>query len=461
MSTVEVKVEHPSSTVAHEHVDLNAVGINPQDVKELQKKTRCSKEDVLNELNETFKDHKPLAKEQFFKSFQEHFDLKIDTDRPLLQRIFELADRDKSGTIDFDEYCTVIALLFAESSEEKLRFIFNAMDSNGDGLISREELTSSVTTLWNNELCRHLFDFAIDERRIEGISVFVESFMKEADLNKDGFISFDEYVQLARKKLAPTRHEMKIMPNQTGGHVGNFRKLPGGKIMKATNKIEFDFYAKLNTDYPYLVDYAPTYYGPDRTDDRLWIIIQDLTFNMRKPCVMDVKMGTCSAGEDADAEKRESMVKKDLESTTTQMGIRITGMKVYNNMTQAYTQRTKSWGRDVTEATFTSSLAQYFDNGDRFRHDIVTALQKKLKTFRDWMDTQHNLRFYSSSLLFVYDAAATNLSDEPTEGVVYWSMIDFAHVFPIKDGGKDDGYIVGMRNLMSQFETIQQNSHKL
>lgn len=30
-------------------------------------------------------------------------------------------------------------------------------------------------------------------------------------------------------------------------------------------------------------------------------------------------------------------------------------------------------------------------------------------------------------------------------------MIDFAHVFPIEDGGKDDGYIFGLKHMIELF----------
>ena len=51
---------------------------------------------------------------------------------------------------------------------------------------------------------------------------------------------------------------------------------------------------------------------------------------------MDIKMGKTSAGEDASPEKREQMLKKDVKSTTSSLGLRITGMKVRSTNSSAY-----------------------------------------------------------------------------------------------------------------------------
>lgn len=58
------------------------------------------------------------------------------------------------------------------------------------------------------------------------------------------------------------------------------------------------------------------------------------------------------------------------------------------------------------------------------------------------------LRFYSSSLLFVYEGLLCipiiyklGNPNVPFKSTV--KMIDFAHVFPITDGGTDEGYYKG------------------
>lgn len=62
-----------------------------------------------------------------------------------------------------------------------------------------------------------------------------------------------------------------------------------------------------------------------------------------------------------------------------------------------------------------------------------------------------NFRFYSSSLLFIYDGK----QDPDSQPEVRLKMIDFAHVHPIQDNRKDEGYIFGLKNLIEQLEKVK------
>jgi len=304
--------------------------------------------------------------------------------------------------------------------------------------------------LWENAVCAELFDFAIDEKRIAGLDVFVEEFFKEADTNKDGVISLDEFRVVASKYAKVVAdHKLKILAFQTGGHVGSFAKVDEGKIKKKVSKVEYDFYKSVSEKYPELIPFIPKFYGTLEEEGKCWVVMEDLTAGMSKPCVMDIKMGTTSAGEDADPVKRAEMEKKDNESTTVALGMRITGMKVYKADKGEFQQFSKSWGRKVTPETMKDALATYFSDGIKLRKDILRLFFEKLEPINKWFENQFKLRFYSSSLLFVYEG------DTSREPVVKLRMIDFAHVFPINDGGKDDGYLCGLKNLKKYLHELE------
>jgi hypothetical protein len=57
--------------------------------------------------------------------------------------------------------------------------------------------------------------------------------------------------------------------------------------------------------------------------------MEDLTAPFKKPCIMDIKMGVSSVGEDATPEKKANMRKKDEATTSVSLGIRICGLRVY------------------------------------------------------------------------------------------------------------------------------------
>jgi len=94
------------------------------------------------------------------------------------------------------------------------------------------------------------------------------------------------------------------------------------------------------------------------------------------------------------------------------------------------------------------SIGLFFNNGESIRKDVIKAFLPKLKQVEQWFKSQKHLRFYSSSLLFIYEGSST----EPVKVDV--RMIDFAHVHEIHDGGKDDGYITGLTNLIKAFEQL-------
>jgi len=383
-----------------------------------------------------------LSLEQFSSNMKQMYNLNSKTDAILLKQLFHLFDADKNGVIDFQEWQTALGIIHAESSEARIRFIFNLFDLNDDGFISKEEFESIVTSLWTNPLIRQMFDFAIDERKVEGLEVFVSHFFLEADQDKDGLLSFAEWKDAASKYTHKvTDHKLQVLPNQTGGHVDAFRKLDDGKIMKAVSKLEYQFYKTL-PEHPYLHPYVPAFFGTQELNNKNWVIMEDMTRQMKHCCVMDVKMGTTSVGEDATPEKAAVMRSKDVDSTTVTLGLRITGMKVWKEDKNDFVQYTKSWGRKVTAETVTSSLREFFFNGKTFRKDVRDAAVTRLTEILQFIDTQPRFRFYSSSLLFVYDG---EVNSQPNLVI---KMIDSAHVFPIRDGGKDDGYILGMKNLL-------------
>lgn len=83
-----------------------------------------------------------------------------------------------SGTIEFNEFLMMMSRKMKEAdSEEELREAFRVFDRDGDGFISREELS-----LVMNNLGEKLSD---DD---------VEDMIREADLDGDGKINYQEFV---------------------------------------------------------------------------------------------------------------------------------------------------------------------------------------------------------------------------------------------------------------------------
>eukprot|EP01053_Blabericola_migrator_P013431 Blabericola_migrator_1__13430@NODE_963_length_5889_cov_140_567846_g668_i0_p1_GENE_NODE_963_length_5889_cov_140_567846_g668_i0NODE_963_length_5889_cov_140_567846_g668_i0_p1_ORF_typecomplete_len1075_score132_77Pkinase/PF00069_25/1_2e16EFhand_1/PF00036_32/3_3e06EFhand_1/PF00036_32/6e06EFhand_1/PF00036_32/6_6e02EFhand_6/PF13405_6/0_0013EFhand_6/PF13405_6/4_3e05EFhand_6/PF13405_6/4_8e03PH/PF00169_29/7_2e11EFhand_5/PF13202_6/0_00013EFhand_5/PF13202_6/2_5e05EFhand_5/PF13202_6/1_2e04Pkinase_Tyr/PF07714_ len=57
------------------------------------------------------------------------------------ERLFAAFDVNKNGVIDFEEFSNGLAILSSANLNNKLRFIFNMYDLNGDGQLSRDEMS--------------------------------------------------------------------------------------------------------------------------------------------------------------------------------------------------------------------------------------------------------------------------------------------------------------------------------
>ena len=92
------------------------------------------------------------------------------------------ADRD--GTIDFDEFLTMMSKRMTNKDEdEEIREAFRVFDQDGNGYITSEELEAVMIKLGEN--------LTKDE---------LTAMMIEADLDGDGRIDFDEFVVMMRNK---------------------------------------------------------------------------------------------------------------------------------------------------------------------------------------------------------------------------------------------------------------------
>ena len=134
--------------------------------------------------------------------------------------LFDLFDKDSSGTITTKELGTVMRNLGQNPSEEELKQLIREVDLNGDGTIDfKEFLCLMVKKMDDSDIDQELQDAfkffdgdkdgyipslelrnAMNNLGDEYTPEEAEEMIKEGDLDNDGKISFDEFMKIVLSK---------------------------------------------------------------------------------------------------------------------------------------------------------------------------------------------------------------------------------------------------------------------
>lgn len=78
-------------------------------------------------------------------------------------------------------------------------------------------------------------------------------------------------------------------------------------------------------------------------------------------------------------------------------------LQVYQLNTGHYLCRNKYYGRGLSIEGFRQALYQYMHNGAGLRQDLFEPILNKLRSLKAVLERQASYRFYSSSLLIIYE----------------------------------------------------------
>ena len=108
----------------------------------------------------------------------------------------------------------------------------------------------------------------------------------------------------------------------------------------------------------------------------------------------------------------------------------------------------------LTVDGFNAALAEFLNNGRYKRFDILPNLIQRLESLYTTINCLSKYRFYSGSLLIVYDGL-------PSSDLIDLRMIDFAHTILVNDASTsnspidpDQDYLFGLQRLIDVFRNI-------
>ncbi|KAL1516403.1 hypothetical protein ABEB36_000321 [Hypothenemus hampei] len=166
----------------------------PGSLESLSRATRFT-QDEIKRIYRGFKAECPtgVVREDTFKMIYAQFFPQGANSGQYAHYVFNTLDQDHSGLISFEDFVQNLSILSRGSIEEKLRWAFSLYDINGDGYITKEEMTDIVSSVY--DLIGKLADPCIDE---DTIKEKVDRIFQKMDKNRDGVITLEEFLECCK-----------------------------------------------------------------------------------------------------------------------------------------------------------------------------------------------------------------------------------------------------------------------
>ncbi|ORZ32581.1 hypothetical protein BCR44DRAFT_37921 [Catenaria anguillulae PL171] len=252
---------------------------------------------------------------------------------------------------------------------------------------------------------------------------------------------------------------MKKLENQVAGH-DSLLVLDNGTLAKPCPAKERQFYVDAIAAKSPMLTFMPAYLGDiDPAADALGHIRMDrpmpfiiklsnLLEGIKTPSVMDLKMGTQLHEDDAPEAKRDHMIQLSQSTTNGSVGLRVSGMRLYNPKDQSFVAYDKSFGKSLNASTICLAFLEFtkFVACANNRLALLHSIHGQLSTFLKHADSLDG-KFIGTSLFLVFDQEMADGAD--TGGAFRLHWIDFAHSEYSRGAAKrDQQFLFGVQNAI-------------
>lgn len=177
----ENELEDPQASVAR---------YKPRPIEELVKATRFSRKEIQH-MYRGFKQECPsgIVNEQMFKEIYAQFFPQGECGN-YAHFVFSTMDSNSSGIINFEDFLMGLSILSRGTMDEKLRWIFNLYDLNGDGKVTKEELTLVVSSVFDlmGKCTNPIIDDSLPKKTAECV-------FNRFNPKQDGALTIEDFLQ--------------------------------------------------------------------------------------------------------------------------------------------------------------------------------------------------------------------------------------------------------------------------
>uniref|UniRef100_A0A8D9ALP1 Kv channel-interacting protein 1 n=1 Tax=Cacopsylla melanoneura TaxID=428564 RepID=A0A8D9ALP1_9HEMI len=163
----------------------------PDSLQALSKATNFTEAEIKR-IYRNFKAECPsgVVREDTFKGIYSQFFPQGANVSQYAHYVFKTMDHTQTGLLSFEDFVQGLSVLSRGSVEEKLRWTFTLYDINGDGRITRDEMTNIVTAIY--ELMGKFAETVLEDGSVTNR---VDSVFKKMDKNQDGVVTLDEFLE--------------------------------------------------------------------------------------------------------------------------------------------------------------------------------------------------------------------------------------------------------------------------